>query len=397
MIVTLLLLLAGGGEPAPPPEPPPERAASRTIRVRTYDAAGGAIEEWTGTESVECTFELFGPGTATVVHPIVVNGVLNPALHRSRLLPDGRAVFVEIDARALGVPDVWLGRLKSAPGGSGSAAMALQCQGPHAWLSRAPVPAQVDVEGAAGRIFADVVEASSADLRLERGVVHEGPSVPVDLSGGSVWDLASALHELTGERLWLTAIPGEARLRYDWIDPLGGVEDRRGEVVLEEGTNAEWDADNDLDPEPAALLIAGGAFDGGVAVRGAGAEPPSGPVFGQRAALQAIVGSLAADQLVGAGGIEARPDLTALGALIQQAETAARRGMYLPITASARITDPDLWQAMRIGTLVSCRFRSDPLGLFHRSVAIVQQVTWGIEPQTTCDVGLELWALEDRS
>lgn len=365
--------------------------------VRTYDAATGApVDEWINPVACDFTFGEHGPEQATVTLPARTDtGALNPALSHRRIMPGNRGVLVEIDARGLGIEDVWLGRSKRWPRGSQKPTVEVGCEGPHSWLSRETAPARVAFDGAAGRVFTDLLASHPNNLRLTLGEVDDGPPVRLTLSGASLWDAISDLEGMTLGRAHFTALPGLARLVARWRDQLALRDDGRGMVVLEEGFNCEWEADGDLDAPFETMLVAGRSF-GDATVDGAFvARAPSGPVLGRQAALSAVVTSPVASALAGQGGAQIRPDLGALPSLYSQTDAALRDQLAPPQVASVQITDltPAFLRQLRVGRLVETRFGSDPSGLFTRSVAVIQQMSIGGAPDLSVQLGVELWAV----
>lgn len=374
-----------------------------SLVVRTYDSATGApVDEWINPVGCDIVFGAHGPEQATVtLSKTTDTGALNPALHYTRIMPGNQGVIVEIDARGLGIEDVWLGRALHLPRGSQKQTADIPCEGPHSWLARETVPARVAYDGTAGRMFAELLAGHPNNLRIVLGSIDDGGAVDESPGGGTLWDAITGLEERTLGRAYFSAIPGAARLVADWRDQMSARDDGRGMVVLVEGVNCEWDADADLSPPFDAMLVAGRAF-GDATVDGAVvARAPGGPVLGRLAALTAPVASPVASSLAGQGGAQIRPDLGGLASLHSQAEAAVRGQLTTSQVASVRITDltPAFLRQLRVGRLVETRF-NDPLGLFSRAVAEVQQMTIGCTDDRTLprqvksvDLGLELWAV----
>lgn len=370
------------------------------LTVRTYDGATGApIDEWVDVVDCDVTFGEHGPEQATVTLPYRTDaGALNPALHRRRLMPGNRGVLVEIDARGLdiaedvGLDEVWLGRAKSAPRGSGKATVQVSCQGPHTWLERETVPARVPFRGAAGRVFRDVLAGHPNGLHLVIGDVDDGPAVDVTLSGATLWEAITGLEEQTLGRAYFTAIPGAAKLVAQWRDQLSTRDDLTDRVVLIDGVNCEWDADCDLDPPFDTMLVAGRSFGDATTDGVVSARAPGGPVLGKLAALTAAVSSPVASALAGQGGSQVRPDLGALASLYSQADAGLRGQLQQAHVASIRVTDTSLWRSLRVGRIVEVRLE-DPMGVFTHALVEIQQMTVGLAPDKTLDLGVELWAV----
>lgn len=363
------------------------------VRITTYDDGGRAVASWPDLADVSFSTSLYGPETATVAHPAMVNGVPNPALHHTRLLSGGRGVRVEIDASSLGAP-VFLGRAVSLPQGSNSPTIGVSVAGPHSWLDRIPVPAQGAYDAPAGRVVEDVLGGlGGVDARIDLGVMHHGTPVPVELGGGSLWQLFGELQDLTNERPHMTATPGACRLVLDWLD-VGAQLESPVIATLEEGVNCEWDADADLDPPLEQLVVTGWSVNSGTESRTAGVRAPGGPVLGKRAALSAALATGVSQVAFGASDERARPDLAALPALQAAAQAALQRGLTPPMLTNIRVTDEALWHKLRCGRLVRTVFPSDVLGVWRRGIGEIQQATWGIRPARSLDIAVELWSVE---
>lgn len=380
-----------------PPEPPaPEPSVGTDVVVRIYDGESGAsLGEWANVTVLSITFGVHGPETATVGLPREVDGALNPALHYRRLMPGFRGVFVEVDARALGVEEVWLGRATNAPVGSTQAEVQVSCQGPNRILERESVPVESEFMAAAGPAIRQLLIRHPTPLRVMPDAFEEGPAIVVSLGGASLWEAITSIEDMSLGRLYFTGIPGEATWRASYRSQIVPAPDERSRLVLDDGFNAEWDIDNDLDPGTDQLVLVGQSFTDGQDNNAVRAFAPGGLVLGRQAALTATVQSAVATAVSGQGETAVRPDLAALPALVSQVDAELRAGLYPPVVASVRVLDQGLWPRLRVGMIVETRFRKDPLGLFTRALAEVQQITWGLKPQRTCDLGIELWALAE--
>lgn len=360
-------------------------------RYVLFDEADGSVGEWSRVSSCSLAFGPNGPDAATVLHPKYIEGSLNTAVHHTKLLPNQRAALVLIDASDKGIPERWLGVAERAPDSDQAQTISVDLAGPHAWLGREGVPAQVLMRASAGRAMVNVIESHPGILRLDVGDIHEGQTLDIELSGGSFWDLASGLQDATGERMYLTAHRSRPRLDFHWLSPLDHDEVK---VELIEGVNCRWSSDNILNPGPSELLSVGASFNAGVGAKTFGKLAPRGPVLGRRAALTAELQSAIAQKMLGQPNA-VRPDLASASLLESAIDTALRRELNPPKLASVRVTDTDLWDDIRVGSLVLTRFTSDSLGLFRKAIAEVQSLAYQIEPTVTLDLELELWAVDE--
>ena len=296
--------------------------------VRTFDSSGSFIDELSNLVSVEFSIGPNGPEMAAGSVARVVNGALNAQLHHTRLVPGGKAAFVEIVDDEF--PYAFLGRLKHLPQSTGDAAASLDVTGPHGWLQFAPLDVRAPETGDAGKLVERAITRQPADVRLEIGRIHAGAPVAIGGDGGSLWDLISSVQTESGERAFMTAMPGRARLRFDWL-PGEPAQDLRGAVQLieEENCDVDYDTEFDLTPGPT--------------------EPTNEDDLGPAAV--------------------------------------AERNTLM---VNARITDFALWPKLRIGALVSTRF-NDSLGLFTEAEAVVEHITYGVAPERSVDAVMRLW------
>ncbi|MCC6618789.1 MAG: hypothetical protein IT341_07085 [Chloroflexi bacterium] len=394
-----LLALQGvwlASTPAAAPATPTTPSVGRDVVVRIYDGESGAfLASWTALTSLSVTYGVHGPETATVGMPRELDGVLNPALHYRRLMPGFRGVFVEVDARALGIEEVWLGRATNAPVGSTQPEVQVSCQGPNRILERESVPVESEFMATAGTAILHLLADHPTPLRMSPDTFEEGPVVMVSLGGASLWEAITTIEDMSLGRLYFVGVPGRVQWRTSYRSQIVPTPVERGRVVLDDGYNAEWDIDNDLDPGTDQLVLVGQSFADGQDNNAVRAFAPGGLVMGRRAALTATVQSAVAATVSGQGETAVRPDLAALPTLVSQVDAELRAGLYPPVVASVRVLDEGLWSKLRVGMIVETRFRKDPLGLFTHALAEVQQITWGLKPQRTCDLGVELWALAE--
>lgn len=363
-------------------------------RYLVYDDAGHSIGEWPFVVSAAFAIGPRGPDQATVTLPKYLNdGTLNPWLHHTRLMPGGKGALIEIDARATGVPTVFLGRAKTVPDASDAQALTVTIQGPHSWLERETVPAQRVRKAAPGPVLRDIVGTHRGSLRLDVGEFHEGLGIDVDLNGGGFWSTVTGLEDMTGDRFYAEAIPGRCRLVANWYTQLADRFDRRGEPALEDGVNCTFSSDNDLDPDLPTLVLVGQSFDSGTGLQAVVKSAPQGALVGRQAALSAVIASGVVPALGGQGGQEVRADLFTKSALEAAADTMLRRGLVAIAMQTYRLTDLDRRAAVGVGDILRVRNSRDALGLFRSALGQVQAITYGIEPEVTCDVTIELWAM----
>lgn len=364
--------------------------------IRAYHGESGEpLEVWTDFGTVEVSFSRTGPDTAKIDVPRTA-----PYLHHRRSMPGGVGVFLEVDGRAMGAPDIWTGRLLSPQFSGDGETVSLSLKGPEEWLSRIGVPVVGRHTAPAAAIVQDAIQACPAATWLsERVQVGSGyAAIPHETSGEALWPLMSGLAEARGEEFRLVARPGTVLFDLHWGHPLGAV-DASAEVVLVHGKNCSLSSSAILAGLPLSELV-GVALSFGEGADVSGALVKSAPVsrWGRSNALTAALSSTSVRRLAGSGAASEAlpaPELTSEQALIAMLETTLRREMVATATAQIQDVEPDLWRHLSPGTLVSCRL-PDPSGLFSAAVARIRTATFRLAPELGCSLSLELWRLEDQ-
>lgn len=366
-----------------------------TPTIRTYHGESGEpLEEWTDFGVVEVSFALTGPDAAKIDVPRTA-----PYLHHRRSMPGGVGVFLEVDGRDLGAPDIWTGRLLSPQFSGDGETVGLSLKGPEEWLSRIGVPVVGRHTAPASAIVQGAIQSCPAQTWLAPTVqVGSGlAAIPYETSGEALWPLMVGLAEARGEEFRLVARRGEVYFDLHWGHPLGAV-DASAEAILVHGKNCSLSSSAILAGLPLSELV-GVALSFGEGADVSGALVKSAPVsrWGRSSALTAALSSTSVRRLAGSGAASEAlpaPELTSEQALIAMLETTLRREMVATATAQIQDVEPDLWQHLSPGTLVSCRL-PDPSGLFSAAVARVRTTTFRLAPDIACSLSLELWRLED--
>ena len=382
--MSLLLLFhpAGGAAPAP---------AVVTLRalplVRSYDGiAASAIGEIAGFTEVEIAFDEFGPAEATVNLPRS-----SGHLAAGQLFPGGIGAYYEIDAREMGVPDVWLGRVVTPQAGSQRATCTLRCEGPRAWLDQETVGGFWRVSGSAADIMGAAIKSHPTPLRVTVGRLARGPAAEIQAGGQTVWGLAETLAKDRGESFGLTATPGRVALVLDWYT----VPDRRAlDIDLREGVNCEWELAYNLNPPFADLITLGDSFGQSRGItKAASVQAPSVPALGRRAALAAVLAApiTATVRGVASGVMAVRPDLLNRAALEAAALATLRSSLTPILAATVEITDRSLW-GIRPGDVVPTRWPSEPTGVWASAYALVRTTSYQLAPTPAMRASVELWA-----
>src|SRR5690606_33848238 len=198
-----------------------------------HGEAGEYLEDWSQYGTVEITFGAYGPDVARLDVPRHA-----PFLHHTRSLPGGVGVFVEIDGRGLGVPDVWLGRMLAPQFDGDGATVTLSLKGPEEWLSRIGAPLAGATAAPSASVVASAIQAAAVDTRLVMDAAGgtRWSRVPIDLAGESLWALMIACAEQRGEEFWLAPRPGRVLCDVAWRHPLDSP-DHSGRVTLVHGEN----------------------------------------------------------------------------------------------------------------------------------------------------------------
>ena len=342
---------------------------------------------------MDISFDRFGPTSAQIT---LRRGTADA--HHSTLLPGGDGAILEVDARTLGVPDVWLGQVESCDEtvthAAAEGAFPVSVAGPFAWLDDIGIHAFPDRATTAGALVSEIVGAHTGPHRLRLGTIHSGAAVPYSAGGQSIGGLLKDLAGITWEYPYLSALPGEARLRLDWLHPLG-VPDARGAVTLLPGRNCtEVKLTSKLRRTAAEVVALGQSYVQGVGPASIAMRAPAGVIVGRRAALTMSTYAAVAGQLAG-GPVTIRQDLPALGAIEQEAASQLRRSVPIMPGGSATITDSALFHAMRPNTIVSAVF-ADGLGLWGRCAVQIRTVTWSLDMDHVrkCSISVDLWSQE---
>ena len=241
----------------------------------------------------------------------------------------------------------------------------------------------------------EVITSRTVPPAIKIGTVAEGPGAEAELQGMSLADVLASLAADRGEHYYLTALPGRAAFVLDWLTS----PDRRDltdQVALVEGDNCEPDMALSTAPTTADLLGVAASLSAGKEVIASLVAAPGGPVLGRRAALEAEITSVIAQQVLGTARVELRPDLPTRAAL-ELALRARLQAVLAPVVAaSCQITDTDLWH-LQPGDLVLTRWPSEPTGLFARAIARIRTVTYSVCDPLGMTASLELWALEEST
>ena len=379
-----LFLWQPQGEAAPAPAVVVPRAAPL---IRSYDGIAAApIGEIVGFTEVEIAFDEFGPAEATVNLP---RG--SGHLTAGQLFPGGVGAYYEIDAREMGVPDVWLGRVVTPQAGSQRPTCTLRCEGPRAWLDQETVGGYWRVAGAAADIMRAAIESHPAPLRITLGRLARGSAAEIQAGGQTVWGLAEGLAKDRGESYCLVAIPGRVALVMEWYT----APDRRIlDIELREGVNCEWDLAYNLNPSFADLISLGDSFGQSRGVSSSATVlSPSTPALGRRGALTAVLAApITAAVRGGAGGVMAiRPDLLNRAALEAAALAVLRANLTPVLAATVEITNRALW-GIKPGDVVPTRWPSEPTGVWASAYALVRTTSYQLAPTPAMQASVELWA-----
>lgn len=364
--------------------------------LRAYHGESGEpLEVWTDFGTVEVSFSQAGPDTAKIDVPATA-----PYLHHRRSMPGGVGIFLEVDGRALGAPEVWTGRLLSPQFSGDAESVSLSLKGPEEWLSRIGAPIQgMHLQPAAG-IVQDVIQSSAAETWLAPTVqaVTALSSIPFETSGEALWPLMVGLAEARGEEFRLVARPGAVRYDLFWGHPLGASDATR-EVVLIHGRNCSLSSSAIRAGLPLSELVGVAlSFGEGADVAGALVKTSPSSRWGRAGALTAAMSSTSVRRLAGGGAASEAlpaPELTSEPALVAMLETVLRREMVATATAQIQDVEPALWPHLSPGTLVSTRL-PDPSGLFGAAVGRIRTATFRLAPDLGCSLSLDLWRLEDH-
>lgn len=336
----------------------------------------------------------FGPNGPTSAALVLRRG--SDDVSAGTLLPGGDAALVDVDARALGVPDVWLGQALSldedVTHATAEGVVSIPAEGPMVWLGDIGIHDVPTRLAPAGTIVEGIIGQHPGRHRLIVGRIHKGTPIQFAAAGQSIGGMLDELAKLTMERPVMTAIPGEARLTLDWLDPLS-VPDARRVVTLQPGRNCtEVKLTTALRRTAGDVVAVGQAYVHGAAAASTGMRAPSGITVGRRAALTMSAYAAPAAQLSG-GPVTLRPDLASTATILQAAATHLRRSVPIMPGGSATITDSALFPALRPGAILSAVF-SDALGLWQRCLVQLRTVTWTLSRDVVRKVSIsyDLWS-----
>ena len=339
---------------------------------------------------MDISFDRFGPTQASIT---LRRGSADA--HHGTLLPGGDGALLEVDARSLGVPDVWLGQCESTDEDLTHAAAEGACPvsvaGPWAWLDDIGIADYPVRSAPAGALVAEIIGGHTGPHRLRLGTVHTGAAIEYSASGQSIGGMLKDLAGITWESPLLTALPGQARLQLDWCHPLA-VPDARGAVTLLPGRNCtEVKLTTKLRRTAAEVVGVAQSYVQGAGPQTIAMRGPAGAVVGRRAALTMSTFAGVAGPLAG-GPVVLRQDLPALSTIEQAAATELRRHVPIMPGGSATITDSDLFPAMRPSAILSAVF-ADGLGLWGRCAVQIRTATWTLDRDHVrkCSVAFDLW------
>lgn len=340
---------------------------------------------------MDISFDRFGPTSASIT---LRRGSADT--HHSALMPDGDGALLEVDARALGVPDVWLGQCESVDEdvthAAAEGALPVSVAGPWAWLDDIGIHDYPTRMAPAGQIVADIVGASTAAHRLRLGAsIHRGVPIEYAASGASIGSMLMDLAGITFEYPYLTAMPGQGRLTLDWLDPLS-VPDARQNVMLLPGRNCtEVKLTSKLRRTAAEVVGLARSYVQGVGAQSTAMRGPAGAVVGRRAALAMATSAAPASQLAG-GPVVIRQDLPASSTIREEAKTQLRRAASIIPGGSATITDSALFGYMRPNTILAGVF-NDGMSLWGRCLIQIRTVTWSLNRDGVkkASISFDLW------
>lgn len=369
-----------------------------TAIIRAYHGVSfEPLGEWTGCTAVSIAYDENGPASADITLPR--NSM---HLRAKNIAPGGIGVILEIDARdigadassrAIGIPDVWLGRASTVSASSQGGTCTVGCVGPSSWLDKMTIARQSTRESA-GAIAKRLLEQYPGG-RVSAGAMYYGPGGDAALGGGSLWSVLSGLANDRGETFTLTAVPGQARLVLNWKHPLQS-DDRTGSVTLIEGTNAEWDTTYQLDMTVPELLGVAESFEAGPGAVAASVSAPAGARFGRHSALTAVLSSSAARATIEGGESIIRPDIPTRAELELVLGARLRELLVPSLLLQVTVTDPALWRHLSPGILVGVDV-VDPLWVYNGgAVGRVLDRAFDLMPALGCTIGLELWRTADE-
>lgn len=370
---------------------------SGQVIARYYHGESGQyLEDWTEELSVaEVTFGEHGPLSARVEVPATAE-----FLHHSRCFPAGVGGFLEIDARSLGVPEVWAGRVKIPQFGGEAAGETFEVVGPEEWLGVIGVPLQGPYTAPSADIVRDALAGSAAQTWVEMSA--DSPTtyvqIPYEAGGETHWKLMTGLAKQRGEEFYLSAMAGRVGYQLRWSHPLQAPDySDRLTLVQDENCRLESSAMNLGLPLQDAVGVAL-SFGAGSEVVGSlvKAPPAARARIGRLHGLTAALSTLTVRRLSGAGATSEAvpaPEVTSQAALDAMVESMVRRDMVMTATVQLADIDVELWPLLRAGALVGARLR-DPHRLFANCLIRILTRTFGILPGLGNSISAELWTME---
>lgn len=341
------------------------------LSVHTFDGwSREPIGDWYDIGECELVYEMWGPETARIVAPARM-----PYWHRSRSMPGGRGVYVQVDATDYGLP-LWTGRLTNPQSQGFGPDVSAELTGPREWLDRYHTALATRVPWPAATIARAALLANPPNppLRFTDSSVHLGLTGDDDTAARPLFELMTSLAQSRGEWFYLTARPFEVAYDLNWWHPLAG-DNRAGDVLLVNGINAEFEPVPDIEGKLDTLLVAAQAWHAGPRQNGSGARISPARAFGRKAALEALATSLTTRWLTGAAQTDSDPTVATRDGAAVAAEARLRRLCNSAVPTQVRVLDTALWPAIRPGAVVSAQWEDDPLGLFCSSLIQIETVT----------------------
>ena len=355
--------------------------------VRSYDGLSLAPMGGVSPISVaEISFDFNGALSATLTLPQNAT-----AARRERLAPNGFPSVWEVDARELGVPFVWQGRVPPVPQWAPTSPEAtLQLAPLKNDLANEPVPVQrVESGGVAGYVVREIFDGRTSGVPVLVARVAAGRGAPMPSRGETVLAAMDGLANDRGEFWALTNTPGRVGAILEW-HTAPDWRDMTDRVTLTEGVNCEPDLAAVGEVGIDELIGTASSLLSGTGAACMRAFAPAGRVLGMRAALEAEVVSVFAPMPPGSKANVARPDLPNRAALALAIEAELHRRLPRRATASCEITNTGLW-SLRPGDLVGTNWPGETTGTFRRAVALITSTTYSLTAPLGMTASLELW------
>jgi hypothetical protein len=364
-------------------------------RVRVYHGwTRRYLGDLTGLGIVEMSFDQHGPAEARIEGP---RGL--PQWTIDRLAPGARGVYIEIDGRAAGIPEVWLGQA-TLPQDRSGAPVTIQCLGPEVWLSEIGVASQEIITRPAGAIIEREIARSDVDSGLVIGsALHHGGVGEFDLSGHSIWSLLTDLEDGRLERFYLRAIPGQAKLQLTWTDRLDA-RDNTGLVLTPENLADDYQVAARLDTQVLSVAGVANSHDWGSQQNAAAVAVQGSAAMGLLAGLSSTGLASQASRVTGQGPTAIASHVPGLNAMRAILEGEAKRRRTATGSLSGRVVGTaraDMWGRVSPNDLVSARLGDESLGLFRNSVGQLTSVSYSLGLDVAMAISAELWALESAA